>query len=101
MTICQFAHLVSLNSFLFFAHQPVLKKCSISFSVGLPRMACVFVCGVSILDDISCHFNPVTPSQQNGNAILTRLSVKNIINFSHQLQTNSVLIVITPEIMLL
>ena len=49
---------------------------STSFSVGLPRTAYVFVCGMSVLDDISCHFNSVAPSKQNRNAISTRLSVK-------------------------
>ena len=53
------------------------------FSVGLPRTAWVIVCGMSVLDDISCHFNSVTPSKQNSNAISTCLSVKN-----HQLVIN-------------
>ena len=52
------------------------------FSVGLPQMACVFVCEMSVLDDISHHFNSVTPSKQNSNAISTCLTLNN-----HQLVT--------------
>ena len=70
-------HWIQYLSFCLSLRTNLFWKRPKSFSVGLPRMACVFVCGINILDRISCHFNSVTPSKQNSNAILTRLSVNN------------------------
>ena len=53
--------------------------------MGLSRAACVFVCGMSVLDDVSCHFNSVMPFKKNGNAISTCLSVKNNQNQINQI----------------